>query len=357
MQLILSNGEKFKGENIGFAGSASGEVVFNTAITGYTESLTDPSYNGQILVLTSPMIGNYGVPDQINNCSIHSKEFESEQIHIKGLIILNYSEVYSHHTATRSLKDWLIDNKIPCLAGVDTRQITKMLRENGTMGGKLIYNNDDINWDVTNFNASKVVTCKEVVTYGTGKYKTLLIDHGVKYNIVRKLLNYNTTIIRVPCDYDFSKTECDGIVISNGPGDPRDNTNTIKIINDCFRGKRPILGICLGAQIMALASGAEVYKLKYGHRGHNQPVLDMATNKCYMTAQNHGYAINKNTIPPEWKQYFVNINDSSCEGIKHNTKPFVAVQFHPEASGGPLDTSFIFDKFVEELEKYYKKGA
>ncbi|MDD4646463.1 MAG: glutamine-hydrolyzing carbamoyl-phosphate synthase small subunit, partial [Bacteroidales bacterium] len=328
------------------------EVVFNTAMTGYPESLTDPSYKGQILVLTYPLIGNYGVPPMTSNEKILNF-FESDKIHISGLVISDYSYEYSHWNAVRSLADWLKENKIPAMYGVDTRAITKILREEGAMPGKLSFCGEDLPFeDPYQRNLVAEVSTKEVVTYGNGKYRVLLVDCGVKNNIMRCLLNRNTTIVRVPWDYDFSKEQYDGLFISNGPGDPKTCKATIKHLAKALEQDIPIMGICLGNQLMGLAAGGDTFKLKYGHRGHNQPVQKSGTNKTYITSQNHGFALDPDSLGEDWKPLYINLNDGTNEGVIHKNKPFCSAQFHPEATSGPVETEFLFDDFIEAMEKY-----
>lgn len=350
--LRLEDGTEFHGVSFGFEKSVSGEVVFNTAMTGYPESLTDPSYRGQILVLTYPLIGNYGVPDNVMDQNL-MKYFESDRLHISGLIVSDYSVEYSHWNANRSLSEWLKTSEIPGIFGIDTRHLTKILREKGTMLGKIIYKNKDVElYDPNKDNLVAQVSIKQKEIYGNGKYRIILIDCGVKYNIIRDLLQRNTTVIRVPWDYDFLNEEYDGLFISNGPGDPKQCIATIHHLIKAFQQDIPTMGICLGNQLMALASGADTYKLKYGHRSHNQPVLQVNTNRAFITSQNHGFDINNKTIRKEWEPYFINLNDQTNEGMKHISKPFFSTQFHPEASGGPTDTEFLFDQFIELIEKY-----
>ncbi|OFX32746.1 MAG: carbamoyl phosphate synthase small subunit [Bacteroidetes bacterium GWA2_32_17] len=351
IKLLLKDGTEIVGKSFGFKGSISGEVVFNTAMTGYPESLTDPSYKGQILVLTYPLIGNYGVPDYKKENEI-LKYFESEKIHLSGLVITDYSFESSHWNSQKTLSEWLIENKIPAIYGVDTRAITKHIRENGSMPGKLVWNDEKIDFaDTNSVNLAEQVSTKEVIEYGTGKYKIILIDCGVKYNIIRRLLFRDTKVIRVPWNYDFTKENYDGLFISNGPGDPKKCDETISNISKAFKNETPIFGICLGNQIMSLASGGDTYKLKYGHRSHNQPVLQVNTNRCYITSQNHGYATDSTSLNNEWEELFINVNDQTNEGIIHKTKPFFSTQFHPEASSGPTDTDFLFDKFLNLVKK------
>ena len=355
IKLILEDGTILEGKSFGAETSISGEVVFNTAMTGYTESLTDPSYKGQILVHTYPLIGNYGIPGDDSENKMQ-RFFESDRIHISGMVVSDYSFEHSHWNAKMSLGDWLKKYNIPGIFGIDTRALTKRLREKGTMLGKIVFDNKDVelyNPDIDNLVAQ--VSINERTVYGDGKYKIVLIDCGVKHNIIRNLLKRNTTVIRVPWNYDIFKEEFDGLFISNGPGDPKMCKETIRNLTKAFENDKPIMGICLGNQLMALASGADTYKLKYGHRSHNQPVLQAGTNKAYITSQNHGFAINNNTLTKEWEPLFINLNDNTNEGMRHKTKPFFSSQFHPEATGGPVDTEYLFDEFIENVKKYSKK--
>jgi carbamoyl-phosphate synthase small subunit len=351
IKLVLEDGTIASGKSFGAHCSMAGEVVFNTAMTGYPESLTDPSYKGQILVLTYPLIGNYGVPGNILEDELH-KYYESYTLHISGLVISDYSEQYSHWNAKLSLGEWLTKHNIPGIYGVDTRALTKILREKGTMLGKLVHNNKDVPaYDPNLDNLVAKVSVGERKEYGEGKYRILLIDCGVKNNIIRNLLKRDTTVIRVPWNHDISKESYDGLFITNGPGDPKQCGETIKSLSKALCQDKPIFGICLGNQLLALAAGADTYKLKYGHRSHNQPVLQVGTDKAYITSQNHGFAINNDTLPKDWEPLFVNINDNTNEGMKHKTKPFFSSQFHPEASGGPTDTEFLFDQFIGLIEQ------
>jgi carbamoyl-phosphate synthase small subunit len=351
VKLILEDGREFEGISFGYEKTVSGEVVFNTAMTGYPESLTDPSYKGQILVLTYPIIGNYGVPSKVKENDLY-KYFESYSLHISGLIVCDYTEAYSHWNADKSLGEWLKEFKVPGLYGIDTRELTKILREQGTMLGKIVFNGEKIDYyDPNKDNLVAQVSTKERKIFGNGKYKILLIDCGVKYNIIRNLLKRDTTVILVPWDWDISKEEYDGLFISNGPGDPKMCDKTIVNIRKAMDKNIPIYGICLGNQLMGLAAGAETYKLKYGHRSHNQPVIQVGTNKAYITSQNHGFAIDNNTLPDDWTPLFINLNDNTNEGMKHKSMPFFSTQFHPEASGGPTDTEFLFDHFIESVSK------
>jgi len=353
--LVLEDGTVFKGKSFGYDQSAAGEVVFYTAMTGYPESLTDPSYTGQILVSTFPLIGNYGVPSAEMKDGIEAF-YESNKIHITGLIVSDYSFEYSHWNAVKSLSDWLKEYKIPGLYDIDTRALTKILREKGSMLGKIEFEDQPIElYDPNQENLVAVASAKEKTIYGNGEHRVVLVDCGVKYNIIRCLLKRNATVIRVPWDYDFNDEEFDGVFLSNGPGDPALCDATVVNIRKTIDKNIPIMGICLGNQLLARAAGAETYKLKYGHRSHNQPVLLTGTNRCFITSQNHGFAVAPNTLPDEWEPLFTNVNDDTNEGIRHKTKPFFSTQFHPEASSGPVDTEFLFDDFIENIIQYKKK--
>ena len=355
IKLILEDGTEFEGTSFGYEKSVAGEVVFNTAMTGYPESLSDPSFKGQLLVATYPLIGNYGVPEEVEEDQM-LKFFESNKIQISALIISDYSTEYSHWNAQKSLSKWLKEHKIPAISGIDTRRLTKIIRKKGAMLGKVVVNDEEIEfYDPNQNNLVAEVSIKEKKVYGNGKYRILLLDCGVKNNIIRHLLKRDTTVIRVPWDYDYSKEEYDGIFVSNGPGNPEMCGTTIKSLELSLNEDKAIFGICLGSQLMSLASGAKTYKLKYGHRGHNQPVIKVGTDKSYITSQNHGYAVDTETMPKDWNPLFVNLNDNTNEGVMHATKPFFATQFHPEASSGPTDTEFLFDDFIEMIKKTKNK--
>lgn len=348
VSLVLENGVVFHGMSFGYEKPVAGEVVFNTAMVGYPESLTDPSYAGQILVSTFPLVGNYGVPEGIITDEGLSAFFESEKVQVSGFIISDYSFEYSHWNAKKSLSEWLIENKIPGIYGIDTRELTKILRESGAMLGKIVFENEnEIEFhDPNTENQVGIVSCTEVITYGTGKKRVCLVDCGVKHNIIRCLLKRDVTVIRVPWDYDFNTLEFDGLFISNGPGDPSYCTTTVENIQKFMETGKPIFGICMGNQLLSKAGGASTYKLKYGHRSHNQPVRMVGTNRCFVTSQNHGFAVDNDTLSADWEPLFINMNDGTNEGIKHKTKPYFSCQFHPEAASGPTDTEFLFDDFV-----------
>ena len=350
-KLVLEDGSVFHGYSFGSKKAVAGEVVFNTGMVGYPESLTDPSYKGQILVLTYPLIGNYGVPGYQKEDGL-LKYFESDKIQVQGLIIADYSDEYSHWNAKKSLSDWMKEHDIPGIYGIDTRELTKKLRQKGTLLGKIVYNNGKITFENPNKrNLVAEVSINKPVVYKKGKKRVVIVDCGVKNNIIRAFLRRNFTVIRVPWDYNFLNEKVDSIIISNGPGDPKKCTKTIENVRKVMNKNIPILGICLGSQILGLAAGARTYKLKYGHRSHNQPCIDIGTNRCYITTQNHGYAIDSKTLPEDWREWFVNNNDGTNEGITHISKPFFGAQFHPEASPGPDDTEFIFDMFVRAMKK------
>ena len=355
--LKLSNGMVFEGYAFGFLQPAQGETVFSTAMVGYPETLTDPSFEGQLLCVSYPLMGNYGVPKaKIDDDGLLSN-FESETIHVRGLIISDLSFDYSHWSAAMSLDEWLKEQKIPGIWGIDTRRLTQVLRDNGSMLGQIVpagYSECAEIDDPNQINLIAVASCKEVIRYrqGAGK-EVVLIDCGVKHNIIRCLLQTGVEVIRVPWDYDFnadaSMSDYDGLFISNGPGNPDFCAITVEHIRTAMNSGKPIFGICMGNQLLAKAAGANTYKLKYGHRGHNQPVRMHNTNHCFITSQNHGYAVDDTSIPVDWEPYFVNLNDGTNEGIRHKTKPYFSAQFHPEASSGPLDTQYLFNEFVSLL--------
>lgn len=365
-KLILSDGTVFLGESFGKEVNTSGEVVFNTGMVGYPESLTDPSYFGQILVLTYPLVGNYGVP---------KKEYwESKRIQPKALIVQNYIDNPSHFESEKTLSEWLKQEGTPALQGVDTRALTKKLREHGVMLGQLTIDNGHLTKKISNLksqmsneiydpneeNVLPYVSIKNVEVYGPpaggGKKNIVLIDCGAKENIIRFLVKRGVKVTKVPWDFnplnppaggDF---KCDGIFISNGPGDPKQARETIKNVSEVLKKGIPTFGICLGSQILSLAAGGNTYKLKFGHRGQNKPVLDKTTNRAIITSQNHGFAVDMKSMGKDWEEWFVNLNDGTNEGIKHRTKPFMAVQFHPEANPGPFDAGYLFDEFLKSLK-------
>jgi len=352
-KLVLEDGTIFFGDSFGFNASSSGEVVFNTGMVGYPESLTDPSYAGQILCFTFPLIGNYGVPKNKLEQNL-IKNFESHKIQVKGLVVQDYSTEFSHHSASKSLATWLEEEKIPAITDIDVRSLTKVLREKGTMLGKIIIDREPESFDPNKINIVEDVSVHKPTVYGDKGKKIVLIDCGVKNNIIYSFLKRNVQVIRVPWDYNFHSKEFDydfdGLFISNGPGDPKKCVETINNIKKALKKEIPTFGICLGNQLLALAVGADTYKLKYGHRSQNQPVNVVDSKKCFITSQNHGFAVKESTLPKDWFPWMRNANDNTNEGIRHKSKPFFSVQFHPEANPGPVDTAFLFDEFIKELK-------
>lgn len=352
--LILQDGTSFHGKSFGYEAPVAGEVVFNTAMMGYPESLTDPSYAGQLMVLTFPLVGNYGVPAFSFEENTLPTFMESDKIYASAIIVSDYSEGYSHWNAKESLAEWLKREQVPGITGIDTRELTKVLREHGVMMGKIIFDDEPENIPEATYagvNFVDKVSCKEIIRYNEGaEKKVVLVDCGVKANIIRCLINRGVEVIRVPWNYDYTDMEFDGLFLANGPGDPDMCEDAVKIIQkQMAKSDKPICGICMGNQLLAKAAGAKTYKLKYGHRSHNQPVRMVGTDKCFVTSQNHGYAVDAKTLAEGWEELFVNMNDGSNEGIKHSVKPWFSSQFHPESCSGPVDTEFMFDKFVELL--------
>ena len=350
-KLILSDGTVFLGKSFGAEITTSGEVVFNTGMAGYPESLTDPSYYGQILVLTYPLVGNYGVPSP--------KFFESGKIQVKALIVQNYIDNPSHFESQKTLSEWLKKEGIPALQGIDTRALTTKLRNHGVMLGKIVLSSQSsvVREDKTKIydpNAENVlpfVSTDKVEEIGEGKKTVVLIDCGVKENIIKNFIKRKVRILKVPWNFDplKEKTHFDGVFISNGPGNPVQAKETIAVVSRLLKQNVPTFGICLGSQILCLAAGGQTYKLKFGHRGQNQPVMDLTSKKAIITSQNHGFAVDMKTLDKGWQEWFVNLNDGTNEGIRHTKKPFLAVQFHPEASPGPKDAEYLFDEFLSYL--------
>ena len=355
--LQLSDGTEFHGKSFGYEQPVAGEVVFNTAMMGYPESLTDPSYAGQLLTMTFPLVGNYGVPPFTFDKQTGLPDFmESDRIYASALIVSDYSEQYSHWNAVESLGEWLQREKVPGITGIDTRELTKVLREHGVMMGKTLFDDEPSNVpeaDYEGVNFVDRVSVKEIVRYNEGAgRKVVLVDCGVKANIIRELIQRGVEVVRVPWNYDYTDMEFDGLFLANGPGDPDMCSEAVEIIRkQMSRSRKPICGICMGNQLLSKAAGATIYKLKYGHRGHNQPVRMVGTQKCFITSQNHGYAVDARTLDKDWEELFVNMNDASNEGIRHKENPWFSSQFHPEACSGPVDTEFMFDKFVETLKQ------
>jgi carbamoyl-phosphate synthase small subunit len=366
--LVLEDGSTFVGSGFGAPKKVTGEIVFSTSMVGYPESLTDPSYKGQILTFTYPLVGNYGVPPYDKENGV-LKYFESDDIKVTGFVVHELCKHPFHWASTRTLDQWLKDEDVPGIYGIDTRKLTKKLRVKGVMLGILKVCEADEEPDLPkllkevesvqdpNFtDLAKQVTVKEPIRYSVGGNKlAVVIDCGVKYGILRNLLRRGFDVVRVPYDYSAEQIldlKPDGVMISNGPGDPKQCTKTVEAVRELLDKDVPMMGVCLGTQILALAVGGDTYKLKYGHRSQNQPALDLETGRCYITTQNHGYTVERNSIKETGlKEWFMNANDKTVEGIKHKTKPAFALQWHPEASPGPYDTQFLFDRFQKLAEE------
>ncbi|MDR2247027.1 MAG: glutamine-hydrolyzing carbamoyl-phosphate synthase small subunit [Treponema sp.] len=367
-KLVLEDGSEFSGWSFGKAKSQAGEVVFTTGMTGYPQSLTDPSFRGQILVSAYPLAGNYGVPVQPKTAEPFFDEqgiplhFESGRVQVSGFVVSEACEEPSHFASGASLSLWLEKNNIPGVYGVDTRSLTIRLREQGVMRGKILVEGAR---EVT-IDSGRVphpveeVSPAEVRVFrpdGDRLFKIVLIDCGAKANIYRILLSRKAEVIRVPWNHDLSGLEYDGLFLSNGPGDPKDCGKTIAAVRRAFSVGKPIFGICLGNQIMALAAGGDTCKLPYGHRGQNQPCVEVGTGgsaaspRCYITSQNHGYAVRTESLPKGWEPWFINANDGTNEGIRSVRFPFSAVQFHPEGCPGPRDTEFLIDRFLGQVKE------
>ncbi len=342
-RLILEDGTSFEGRSFGYAGSRAGEVVFSTGMVGYPEAITDASFTGQLLVLTYPLIGNYGVPQP--------SAWEHSHIHISGLITSTYIDTPSHAQSTMTLAAWLQQEKIPALEIKDTRLLTQHIRDHGAMLGKIVIDEDIPFYDPDQENLIQQVSTTNLSISGTGSKTIALIDCGAKRNIQRCLLARDVTLMTVPWNYDLfapdQSNHFDAIIISNGPGNPKFATETIATIRQALENNIPTLGICMGNQLLTLAAGGDTYKMKFGHRSQNQPCIMQDSQRCYITTQNHGYAVG--TVPTGFRPWFINANDGTNEGIKHESKPFMSVQFHPEAAPGPVDTEWVFDYFLEQL--------
>jgi len=359
--LVLENGKIFVGKSFGAKLSNSGEVVFSTGMVGYGETMTDPSYRGQVLCFTYPLIGNYGVPKMTSENLVNSP-FESRKVHLKGLVLGEYAKDYSHWRADRNLHQWMVEENVPGIYNIDTRTLTTLLREEGSMLGRITteYPRSKPSFYNPNLeNLAHQVTSPSIQIFlpeGPIQATVLMIDCGSKSNILRSLLKRNLKVVSIPYSYPFLEnnfvsnvSDYDGILVSNGPGNPQTLDKVVEHLEEAMERSIPMMGICLGHQLIARAAGMQTYKLKYGHRSHNQPCRQVGTKRCYITSQNHGYAVDNATIPEDWEEYFVNANDGTNEGIRHKVKPIFSVQFHPEAAPGPQDTAFLFDHFIKSM--------
>ncbi len=372
-KLILDDGTVLDGIGFGYSTVVFGEIVFNTGMVGYPETLTDPSYSGQILTLTYPLIGNYGVPDPaIKDDDGISSYFESDKIQVRGLVIHELSMIASHWNLSMTLDEWLYKEKISGISGIDTRELTKKLRTSGVMMAALAVSDTEIDEAkvkkqlslAQNYTTEKfmdAVSTKDEQVFGKDKKTVVVIDTGVKNAILRNIIEIGYKVVKVPWNSSIEKIlsyKPKGVVVSNGPGDPQNCPDTIKTAKSLIEKNIPTLGICLGAQILGLAGGADTYKLKYGHRGQNKPCVNLENDQVYVTSQNHGYCISPDTLKnSEFNLWFSNTDDKTVEGIKHKKQKCIAVQFHPEASPGPYDCKFVFEelKNLMEEEKAAKK--
>ena len=366
-KLIFDDGTVLDGEGFGYSTTVFGEIVFNTGMVGYTEALTDPSYKGQILTLTYPLVGNYGVPDpEIKDEDGIPKYFEADEIQARGLVIHELSHTASHWNLSMTLDEWMYNEKIPGIAEIDTRALTKKLRTSGVMMAALVVSDTEIDVEAvkkqlseaTNYNSEQFmdsVSTKEEKVYGNEEPTVVIIDTGAKFAIIRNVRELGYRAVVVPWDTSFEKIMSynpKGIVLSSGPGDPQNCPETIETTKQLIENNVPTLGICLGAQIIGIAGNTETYKLKYGHRGQNKPCVNLETNQVYVTSQNHGYGIKPESLEKsDFNLWFTNADDKTVEGIKHKTKKCIAVQFHPEAAPGPFDCKYVFEELKELMEK------
>ena len=363
--LRLENGMEFHGWSFGSAQAVSGEVVFNTSMVGYPEQLTDPTYCGQILCLTYPLIGNYGVPSEELAGELLSKNFESEKIQPNGLIVFDVCEDYSNWEAEKGLIQWMEEQNLTGIYGIDTRELTKILRDNGSMSGMIIPEGAAAPEQAAKATPADA-GCKEVIVYQaseaqdveningskasvTSGKKVVLVDCGVKHSIIRGLLSRGAEVIRVPFDYDFTEMEYDGVYVSNGPGCPCDCPQTVEILKKVLAGKKPVYGLGLGYHLIAVAAGCELQKLQHPHRGANQPVRKEGSNRTYISSQNVCRAVKANSVPKDWEVYFTNLNDGAVDGIRHKNLPFAGTNFHPEVCVGLTENVTPIDEFISKL--------
>ncbi|RUS29826.1 small subunit of carbamoyl-phosphate synthase [Jimgerdemannia flammicorona] len=358
--LKMKTGQIFNGTSFGAHKSIFGEIVFTTSLVGYPESMSDPSYGGQILVFTQPLIGNYGVPSAEKDIHGLLRHFESDRIQVQGIIVNDYATRYSHWTAVESLGDWCSRHGVPAISGIDTRAVTHLLREQGSTLGKIAVGEEALDGKLDDYfpdpnlrNLVAEVSTKVPLQYNPeGDVKIAIIDCGVKQNIIRCLVARGAAVTVLPWNYNFNKVadQFDGLFISNGPGSPStcaETVSNLKVTLDTYQ--RPIFGICMGNLLLGMAAGLESYKLPYGNRGHNQPAINQTNGRCVITSQNHGYALKDTHMPVGWRKFFVNANDRSNEGIRHVSRPIFSVQFHPEAKGGPKDTEYLFSDFLDQV--------
>lgn len=351
--LILENGRVFEGKRFGFSGETTGEIVFTTGMCGYLETLTDPSYYGQMVVQTFPLIGNYGVIPA---------DFESAQVSVKAYIVREWCQEPSNYRSEGSLDTFFKEKGVIGIYDIDTRELTKVIRESGVMNARIAGSLEEKDrWmeEIRSYRitgAVSAVSCKQITEDKAEdeRYRVVLWDFGAKQNIKRQLLRRGCTVVTVPGNATAEEilSLCpDGVMLSNGPGDPAENTGIIEEIEKLCQARMPVFGICLGHQLLALSQGAKTFKLKYGHRGANQPVMDLKTKRVYITSQNHGYAVSGEDLPSHMQVAFQNANDQTCEGISYEGIPAFSVQFHPEAAAGPQDTMFLFDRFLQMMEQ------
>lgn len=363
--LLLEDGTLFQGKGFGAETTVVGELVFNTGMVGYPESMTDSSYAGQVLAFTYPLIGNYGVPSEKDRDVFGlPRNFESSGIKLTGIVVQEYCQRPSHWASVQTLSGWMDGEGVPGIEGVDTRALVSTIRERGVMmcvlsTGEGAANRRELKraiekaarYDSVDF--VRRVSVKRPETYGEAEERVVVIDCGVKESIIRNMLVRGYAVVRVPFDSSYAdvmKNDPSGVIVSNGPGDPRLCVETVKTTSRLVDSEVPVLGICLGEQVLGMSQGAETYKLKYGHRGQNKPVVDLESGRGYVTSQNHGYAVDPKSLSgTELRPWFVNGDDKSVEGLVHGTRPAMAVQFHPEAAPGPYDTEFVFDRFAEMI--------
>lgn len=371
--LLLEDGSIFYGRAIGAEVDSVGEVVFNTGMVGYLESMTDPSYAGQILAFTYPLIGNYGVP-HYSDRDVYGlpRFFESDSVKVKGIVVQEACKEPSHWASKRTLSKWMESEGVPGIEGVDTRALVTKLREAGVMMGTIAVGAESRDKEriaellaraesYSSQNFVKGVSVPKPVVHGDSDQRVVILDCGTKYGIVRNLLQRGFQVVRLPYNASYStvmKYDPAGVVVCNGPGDPKILTETARCVGSLVDSEVPVLGICLGEQVLGMSQGAETFKLKYGHRGQNKPCLDLTTGRGYVTSQNHGYALTERSLKStDLRPWFVNADDRTVEGVMHVSRPCMAVQFHPEATPGPYDTVFVFDRFVDAMKGKRERGA